>query len=98
MNRLTETQAAMVWGVLVAVCGARPSLWDQFVHYVTREDRYGHEFRFEGNLGPGGKFYRTNGSWTVSCYLEDHTNQRSRTIDEANKYLDAIRLQAWFTL
>ncbi len=72
-------------------CGAPVHLKDAFFYHLKHG---GQEFRFQGKLGFGGKFYyRPNYQSNeprayVSCYLEDETPERLRIIKEANAALE----------
>lgn len=91
--KLTRFQAEAVWLVLVHVCGATPILdeMDNFVRYAKSNDPM--EFRFQGELGFGGKLYFDTPP-RVSCYREDETPERKRMIDSANKFL-AVLAESW---
>ncbi len=92
---LTAEQANAVFDVLVECADAGEWQRDEFVqtHVEGRCD----EFRFQGLLGFGGKFWRTNGRWYVSAYPEDIAAQpeRQAVIDATNarlaELLDAER-------
>ena len=66
---------------------------DQFLAYITANQQG--EFRFQGTLGFGGKFYF---NWPteirVSCYQEDETPDRVRAIGCKNADLDST-LAKW---
>lgn len=74
-----------VYDVLVAECGAPETLRDAFLTAWARNERL--EFRFQGNLGFGGKVYRnihTLPRFFVGCYPEDRTPERDAAINRAN--------------
>lgn len=71
-----------------ATIGGDPRL--TFVHYFSREDRLGTEFRFCGKLGMGGKFWRNDGRFYVACYKEDETPERLAIIEKTNQALAAL--------
>lgn len=77
-----ESQALKVWDILVRVCDAPIGYrWD-FVRSITECGVK--EYRFQGNLEFGGKFYVDRiGNW-VSCYPEDETPEREKIIQQAN--------------
>lgn len=52
---LTTGQALAVYGLLVEYCDAPTSQIDSFITSLTTEKER-HEYRFQGNLGFGGKF------------------------------------------
>jgi hypothetical protein len=84
---VTEEQANAVYTVLVEHAGAAEWQRDEFVqlHVEGRCD----EFRFQGDLGFGGKFWRHD--WRVSCYPEDETPARVEAIRVTNEALDQLR-------
>lgn len=80
-----------IWRILCEECGNRDDdreKWS-FQHYVGEDNRFGHEWRFQGALGFGGKFYN-DGRWRVGCYPEDKTAERGVMIDRANARLADI--------
>lgn len=99
MNPLSESEAAAVWQVLVDHAGASPVGWHDFLIYATGGTHIADEYRFQGSLGPGGKFRRNRvwigdtraESWTVDCYPEDLTADRQAVIDNTNETLAALR-------
>lgn len=52
-----------------------------FIQAFLDEKHLTSEYRFGGKLGQGGKFWNSNGSLHVTCYLED----RDDCIDLINK-------------
>ena len=87
---ISETVARVIFTVLEDTCGAGGRDCESFVEYVGK-DLSRHEFRFGGNLGSGGKFHNDGEDWRVSCYAEDWTVERSRTIAQANEELSRLR-------
>ena len=91
---LTQLQAEEVWRMLVETCGASQHEDDMacFVCYAQEDDPL--EYRFQGNLGFGGKLYfhvAVAGSpLRVACYPEDETPDRKRMVDNANESLIAF--------
>jgi hypothetical protein len=87
----TET-ANQIYDVLLANCGPFPSYSnrDSFVREFTAKN-HTKEWRFIGTLGFGGKFWDNNGKYYVSCYSEDETPERTRTIAVVNAKLAAIK-------
>lgn len=57
-----------------------------FVQYFMEPDVRDNakEFRFQGHLGFGGKFWRRHTGHDVTCYLEDRTFERSQMITKLN--------------
>lgn len=79
-----------VWDqVLVPLCGARTGD-DRLAFLHTKlEDAYpGSQYRFQGNMGFGGKlFTNTDLRCTVDCYREADTPARTATREAANAEL-----------
>lgn len=88
---ITAEQANAIYDVLVAEVSAPEGQRDMFVYHQTagRCD----EYRFGGTLGFGGKFWRTNGKWYVTCYPEDRTLERDRWIELTNARLAELHGQ-----
>ena len=80
-----------VYDVLSKVCGAsdRQSEREYFISVQSVED-HPKEFRFQGALGFGGKFWRNDGRFYVTCYREDETPARLKVIAEANNLLSGL--------
>ena len=91
-NRIKPDMAARIWRVLVEECGCRDDLGDMhlFTHYLATEHWSGHEYRFQGDLGFGGKFYNNCGRWWVGCYPENRTPERDVMICRANERIAAL--------
>jgi len=85
---LTVEQAAAVWKVLRLHAGASDSGRTSFISHVT--DRDAGEYRFQGKLGFGGKFY-CSGRWYVSNYKEDRTPETEQIISKVNRLLAVIQ-------
>lgn len=90
---MNTEQAEAVWQVLQDTCDAGEDRYG-FVHHQTQ--RFETEWRFQGALGFGGKFWRTNTvrpdmswgeRWYVNCYREDETSERLAMIENANARL-----------
>lgn len=48
--------------------------WEGFQRYICTIQPFGcHEWRFQGELGFGGKLYLNRGQLYVSCYPQDET-------------------------
>lgn len=86
---LTEPQAKEVWDVLVEDVGASQSPDDRlsFIWYATDPTIPPQEYRFQGNLGFGGKVHFSRQGLHVSCYPEDKTPERLKAIWTANARL-----------
>lgn len=88
---LTRDEALAAWAVLVEVAGARdrPDDRDDFVRHATRAGQV--EYRFQGTLGFGGKFYFDGWTARVGCYPEDRTPLRDAICEVATSRLrDAV--------
>lgn len=79
--------------MLVEECGCRddPHRYTEFLLYLAKPAWGGHEFRFQGALGFGGKFYNDGRVWRVGCYGEDRTPERLAMIARANVSLAALK-------
>ena len=87
----TEEGANAVYDLLVKVGSAYEGDRISFVHYHSAEPvQFSTEWRFQGRLGFGGKFYTDHDRWRVGCYREDDTPERTKAIDEMNKALEQL--------
>jgi hypothetical protein len=77
-----------IWDVLAEECGASDADRDYFLDWMAR-DSPGKEFRFQGSLGFGGKFWSDD--WRVNCYRENETPERTDAIRRANARLATLR-------
>lgn len=48
------------------------------------------EWRFQGLLGFGGKFWRNDGRYYISCYPEDRTAERDAIVEKVNELLKEL--------
>lgn len=86
MNPLTREQANIVYDILVSTCKAQENLREDFVNLQTNWVEP--EYRFQGALGFGGKFWRFAGGQMFVCtYPEDRTPERRAMINLANNQL-----------
>lgn len=94
MARLTHDQAEQVYDILVRY-GARVDRYTKhrFVEYFTTYDRWGHEYRFGGIFGMGGKvrLCRHDCVVTADMYLENETPQLIAQMNQLNKELSAFK-------
>lgn len=92
VQTMTTKQAHDVWSILVAHAGApdgeRPR--SDFVQAQSHSE-HPQEYRFQGLLGFGGKFWRYDGRWYVTCYPEDETPARKEMIKKTNEALAALK-------
>lgn len=77
--------ANQVWDILVAEAGASEAQRTDFVHSFPTP-----EYRFQGDLGFGGKVWYDHGRIKVNCYTEDITNERLDIISRVNAKLAAF--------
>jgi hypothetical protein len=90
---MTRDQANAVYDILVQECGASETYLScsERGHFIQQQiEREVTEWRFCGNLGFGGKFWRIGGRLYVSCYRDDETPERLKMIEAANKRLAAL--------
>lgn len=92
-RRLTVEESNALFDVVVEVCGARESMRSQWLAYTARENPgdSGLEFRFQGNLGFGGKLnYDGFRPAYVSYYSENRNAERDAAETLANERLAAV--------
>ena len=88
MTPLTREQAEQVFDILTETCGASDFWRESFVR--DQSTAYATEWRFQGALGFGGKFRRSDYPQPrvyVDCYPEDATPARKKMIAAANAAL-----------
>lgn len=90
---LTPRQATKIWNVLFAYAGASGSgqARNDFINSLCDPTANVSEYRFQGFLGFGGKFWNCNDKWSVSCYREDETPGRISLILHVNALLAEYR-------
>lgn len=76
-----------IYSILVVFAGAHESERSSFVDYHLKGYDW-KEWRFQGNLGFGGKYYERENR--VSCYREDEDEKRKEIIREVNKRLQEL--------
>jgi hypothetical protein len=86
-NEISEQSARAICCILFLECGATDFMLESFVPMRNEIT----EYRFQGNLGFGGKFWNANNRWYVTCYSEDETPERKEMIRKANEKLAALR-------
>ncbi len=84
-----------VYDVLVTEAGASPTPHTKaaFVEHFSalKNRRSGNEeWRFQGALGFGGKFWGSSDGFRVSCYVEDENRARKKCIRLTNKALQPL--------
>lgn len=87
---MDEATAHKVWDVLVETAGAHERGRDEFVYHQTRKHPPT-EYRFQGLLGFGGKFWSERARWRVTAYPEDMTPERKTIIEQANAALAELK-------
>ena len=97
---LTREHADAVFDILVEHCGAREDMREGFVFHQSNE--FCPEYRFIGNLGFGGKFWRNHSfrpdgtlgeHWYVANYSEDDTPATAAARAGANPLLNDLRAE-----
>lgn len=79
-----------LYDILTTECGAPKRFRENFVWIMTNNPEC-REYRFQGDLGFGGKLYReTRGRFRVDCYLKDRTEARDEMMRKANE-----RIKEW---
>jgi hypothetical protein len=80
-----------VYTLLVHTCKARESMREDFVrHFTNPEERTHQEWRFQGNMGFGGKFWRRDEGHSITLYGEDENPERLERLREVNDELAAL--------
>lgn len=83
---ISKENAEKIYEILVADAGARPDDMQEFVHHHAESKHPCFEWRFQGHLGFGGKFYSSD-MWRIGCYREDDTPERNAIIAKVNQKL-----------
>ena len=89
----TKDLAEQVFQILVEECGALAGDLDSFLFYHVASSTLrspSTEYRFQGLLGFGGKFYNSLDRWCVGCYPEEENVDTLKMINAANQKLDAL--------
>ena len=91
---MTPEQANAVYDILIAHAGATEHDREDFVDHQTGTNPPT-EYRFQGSLGFGGKFWREGWDrrWYVTAYREHLTTGRQAAIDKTNAALKALQEQ-----
>lgn len=90
MKPLALDQAKAVWKILVEHAAATDTEQERFM-FLDTQTRGCTEYRFQGALGFGGKFWNSNNRWHVSCYKENETPQTLAIIARTNEELATLR-------
>lgn len=92
--KMTRETAAAVYDILVQI-GASESMRAAFIH-THATDEHQIEWRFQGKLGFGGKFWNQwsymekRPEWRVSCYTEDENIKTDKIIKDTNEKLNIL--------
>ncbi len=89
-EQISPKAAVAIYAVL-RLLGASHHDEEVFVQRFTSEQPPP-EWRFQGMLGFGGKFYRDEWTWRVGCYREDDTDARRAAMASANLLLETLRV------
>ena len=87
---ITAPYAFAIAKILMKHCGLTFSMAREFA--IGQAGKCYPEWRFQGALGFGGKFWNWDGRWYVSCYREDDSPERSKMIEQANLDLAQLRV------
>ncbi len=83
--------ARLIYNILVQVGGGNEISWPEFsAWFLGDPDERGLEFRFIGEFGMGGKFWRNDGRFYVNYYPDNKTVRRKHLAVEINELLDGI--------
>lgn len=90
--RLYGQSLLAVWDLLVKEVGARSDPLDKemFILDYCQVDDPAIEFRFGGIFGMGGKFWRNQNCFTISCYRETETLDRTEVIARVNAEINKL--------
>ena len=82
-----------IGNILIEFAGANSRILKEhsdFISYLIEDNRFGHEYRFMGSLGSGGKFHTSWNKWSISCYRENETPERLKVIELVNSKLQDL--------
>lgn len=81
-------KAQKIYDLLVSLGGASEMMRDSFIYHHCEAEYGCGEWRFQGKLGYGGKYYsRTN---RVDSYIKDRTQEGEDIIEKLNILLSEI--------
>lgn len=83
----TVVQADAIYDILVEHCGASNSAFSRDLFVSTQTCSTCVEYRFQGAIGFGGKFWVNDERLYVSCYPEEETPKVLKMIEAANTAL-----------
>ena len=90
MNKLTEEQFHQVFDLLVGFAGAKERDRKSALIYLTKKTESGHEWRFMGLFGMGGKLFLYGGKVFVDYYWENQTPKLDALRDSLNEKIAQI--------
>jgi hypothetical protein len=77
-----------IYDLLYEHCKAPWGLKNSFIQSFSDHSKsYPKEFRYQGNMGFGGKIYMDGTKIWIGCYKEDETPERLATICKVNEIL-----------
>ena len=79
-----------VFSLLVKETGAQESERAFFIYDFCQVEKPAVEFRFGGIFGMGGKFWRNQNRFTISCYRETETPDRTEVIARVNAEINNL--------
>ena len=85
---MTKEKANKIYDVLVTEAGANESERENFIFHHCDSKYPCDEWRFQGKLGFGGKYWRLNNR--VTCYSEDETTETLKIIEIVNNLLNNV--------
>ena len=87
----TKETYRRIYSILQEHAGSRRVYEDDFIYAFTlMPNGPPTEWRFQGTLGIGGKFWRYDGRYYVTCYPEDKTPEREAVIAKVNALLAEV--------
>jgi len=91
-RRLPPWIAHLIYDLLVEECGASTYRHDRgsFIHALTAREHLGYEYRINGWLGFGGKFWNETQKFRVSCYSEEEDAETVLMVARTNERLQTL--------
>jgi len=86
--KMLPDDVVQIFAVLVNRCDCDRDHGPALIRYLL-ENKNG-EYRFQGNLGFGGKLYFNNDKCYVSCYSNDESPKRLEIIRVVNEEISKI--------
>ena len=88
--RMPRKMAEEIYDLLTILAGASSGMKQDFVHSQRDSEYFVNEYRFQGSLGFGGKFWVTRNNMYVNCYPEDETDKILEIIEVVNRALKIL--------